>query len=699
MRGWRRSIPVAAVPVVLAMVGNLATSTVQVSASWWPPVVWTATGFLGLAAVAIGVRDKAAPPSITTRLNDLDDAADWLARALRERYVQVAEQRRVQAPPALPLRFRPASEELLDHWPNIRRARPGADPGPLRLAGNSADIAKVHSRIPSGRLVVLGEAGAGKTVLVTRLALELLGRRRPGGAVPVVLDACSWDPAAPLRDWMAEQLAHDHPELAASAGPDRPSLAARLVGGGHVWPILDGFDDVPPRLRKLAIEQMNLAASVPLVLTSRAAEYAATVADGSELAEAAGIELQGLTATDLAHYLPRTSRPSPPATDTDHGGWGPVLARLRRHATDPAAAALAGALTTPLMVYLARARYSDNGHDPAELLDRDRFPTADDIRQHLLTAFVPAVYRHPSAHGWTAEAASRWLTSLARYAGVSRSGDLAWWQLRDQVPRTVRVLCCGAVHGLAALLTVTLLTVLFSHFGGRGDAVLRPGLALSGVVALVGGLYTGWPARGASPTRTQVGVRGRLRDQVRDFVIVFFIAKALFLPLKVILLTAGGWSLAFAFGTVPSIAVALSTAITVILLRSVEVPAAPELVSSPHASLGSSRRSALLRSGVVTLACVVGVGGAFGAFGGVTVGLVAAGLAVPARLAYVLTCTAWGSWSTLTRPYLAVTGRLPWRAVRFLDDAQQRGVLRQAGPVYRFRHEELRRRLAGAVVP
>ncbi|GAB3083964.1 NACHT domain-containing protein [Micromonospora schwarzwaldensis] len=696
MRGWRRSILVAAVPVVLAVVGNLATSTVQVTASWWPPVVWTATGLLGVAAVAVGVRDKSAAPSVTWRPSDLDEAADWLARALRERYVQAEEQRRVQAPPAMLVRFRPAPGKLLDHWSNIRRARPGAEPGPLRLAGTSADIARVHGRIPSGRLVVLGAAGAGKTVLVTRLALDLLDVRRPGGPVPVVLHACSWDPADPLRDWMVAQLAHDHPEL---AGPDRPGVAARLVGGGHVWPILDGFDDMPPRLRKLAIEQMNLAASVPLVLTSRAAEYEATVADGSVLAGAAGIELPGLTPTDLAHYLRRTSRPSPTATDTDRGGWGPVLARLGRHASDPAAAALAGALSTPLMVYLARTGYSDNGHDPAELLDRDRFPTADDLRQHLLTAFVPAVYRHRSPNGWTAEAARPWLTCLARYGGGSRSGDLAWWQLRDQVPRAVRVLCCGAVHGLAALLTVTLLTVLFSHFGGRGDAVLRPGVALSGVVALVGGLYTGWPARGAPPMRTQVRLHGRLRDQFRDFVVVFFIAKASFLPLKVILLSAGGWSLAFAFGTVPSIAVALSTAITVILLRSVEIPAEPELISSPHASLGSSRRSVLLRSGVVTLACVVGIGGAFGAFGGVTVGLAAAGMAIPARLAYVLTCTAWGSWSTLTRPYLAVTGRLPWRVIRFLDDARQRGILRQAGPVYRFRHEELRRRLAGAAVP
>jgi hypothetical protein len=377
-----------------------------------------------------------------------------------------------------------------------------------------------------------------------------------------------------------------------------------------------------------------------------------------------------------------------------------VLARLRRHATDPAVGALAEALSTPLMVYLARAIYSDaSGNDPAELLDRTRFPTATDIQQHLLTAFVPAVYRITTPNGGQVGAATRWLTYLARQGNERRAEELAWWQLRERVPRGVRVLCFGAVHGLAALLTVALLQLLFTHFGGRGDAVLWPGLALSGVVALVGGLYAGWPVESPAPTRTWTGVHGRVRGVFTSFVLVFFVVKASFLPVKLALLAVGGWSLSFVFGTVPSIAVALSTAFTVTLLRFVEAPADVNRVSSPRASLEASRRSALLRSAAVTVACVIGIGGAFGAFGGLTVGLVAAGMALPGRLAYVLTSTAWGAWFTVTRPYLALTGRLPWRTIRFLDDARQRGVLRQAGPVYRFRHEELRRCLADTARP
>jgi hypothetical protein len=43
----------------------------------------------------------------------------------------------------------------------------------------------------------------------------------------------------------------------------------------------------------------------------------------------------------------------------------------------------------------------------------------------------------------------------------------------------------------------------------------------------------------------------------------------------------------------------------------------------------------------------------------------------------------------------ALRGRLPWRLMRFLDDAHRRGVLRRTGTVYQFRHAHLQHHLAG----
>ncbi|MER6958202.1 NACHT domain-containing protein [Streptomyces sp. NPDC000618] len=65
------------------------------------------------------------------------------------------------------------------------------------------------------------------------------------------------------------------------------------------------------------------------------------------------------------------------------------------------------------------------------------------------------------------------------------------------------------------------------------------------------------------------------------------------------------------------------------------------------------------------------------------------GLAGP--LALIL--SAWG-WLLTARLWLCGTGRLPWRLMTFLDESHSRGVLRQAGAVYQFRHAKLQEQLA-----
>jgi hypothetical protein len=57
------------------------------------------------------------------------------------------------------------------------------------------------------------------------------------------------------------------------------------------------------------------------------------------------------------------------------------------------------------------------------------------------------------------------------------------------------------------------------------------------------------------------------------------------------------------------------------------------------------------------------------------------------------------SWSLLSRWWLALTGKLPWRLMTFLTDAHQRGVLRQAGAIYQFRHARLQDHLAAYAAP
>ncbi len=63
---------------------------------------------------------------------------------------------------------------------------------------------------------------------------------------------------------------------------------------------------------------------------------------------------------------------------------------------------------------------------------------------------------------------------------------------------------------------------------------------------------------------------------------------------------------------------------------------------------------------------------------------------------YVLAFTAWGQWFVFARVWLPLTGRLPWDLVAFLEDAYHRGVLRQTGAVYQFRHLRLQHHLGSA---
>lgn len=56
----------------------------------------------------------------------------------------------------------------------------------------------MYRRIPSGRLVVLGRAGSGKSILAIRFVLDLLKDRTASAEpVPVIFSLASWDPAMP----------------------------------------------------------------------------------------------------------------------------------------------------------------------------------------------------------------------------------------------------------------------------------------------------------------------------------------------------------------------------------------------------------------------------------------------------------------------------------------------------------------------
>jgi hypothetical protein len=424
----------------------------------------------------------------------LAQIADDLADAVRHQWELEAPTRSLNDPYPLALSWAAADPSLADSWDSLVKlaqrgagwpGRPGQGTwaaGPDGLAGRDGELADVLSRVPTGRLVVLGEPGAGKTMLMVRLVLDLLGRRHPGDAVPVLAGLASWDPARQdLQSWLAAQLAIDHPALAevAPLGSSGGSCIQALLARRLIVPVLDGLDEIPEPVRGLAITLINdaMLPGEQLVVTCRTEHYRAVArprSGGAAILRAtAAVQLSPLKSSEVMEYLCH-----------DSGAAGPGRWAFLNHIG--AKSPVWRALETPLMVGLAKAIYGPRAgeasmglRDPAELLDAT-LPDQKAVETRLLDQFVPAAYeRRPGSPPprWSPERAQRWLGFLADYLERNSTADLAWWRLSRAV-RGWRPLGV-AVRSMLLFAAVWWLAVWLLHFNPQW----RHGFGLAEVLA------------------------------------------------------------------------------------------------------------------------------------------------------------------------------------------------------------------------
>jgi NACHT domain len=435
---------------------DTATVGVLVAMGLGLPVIWLTWALY---------RDARRSAARDTGLS-LADVADQLAIAVGAQWEAEAAVRRLNDPYPLPVSWDPADPSLTDSWDSlVKLASTGAGwpsplpegtwaAGPADLAGAGNDLAKVLARVPTGRLVVLGEAGAGKTMLMVRLVLDLLARRADGGPVPVLASVASWNPEEhELRRWLSAELVLDHPGLAAAppAGRGEPTQAAALLASGLILPILDGLDEIPEEVRGPAVTRINdtLRAGELLVVTCRSEQYLEAVKPkggiGVTLRAAAAIQLHPLDASTVRDYLCDDA-----VGPVAKARWDPVLNVL---GTDAPAGQ---ALSTPLMVSMARAIYNPRPgelagtlRDPAELCSPWLVSRAS-VESMLFDAFIPAAYRHAFSDRRKMEEREEWLALLARVVEYDTPGtDLAWWQVPLALPDFVPGVVAGAVAGVA----------------------------------------------------------------------------------------------------------------------------------------------------------------------------------------------------------------------------------------------------------
>ncbi|MFD5827875.1 NACHT domain-containing protein [Lentzea sp. NPDC060358] len=592
---------------------------------------------------------------------------ELLAGLVRRQWLEEMKHRRLLVPqPPLPVRLVAAGDDVVDDWRNIHRD-PGR-PDAADLRGSYDDVLRLWHAVPGaaegrGRLAVVGEPGAGKTALALNLLVEIIRNRAPGSPVPVLVDIASWNPLADnLMTWLEEHLERAYPLLRQHTANSR-SAAYELVSSRLIVPVFDGLDEMmPPARRVAAIGGLNdsLSDDHPFVLTCRLEEYRQVCASGARLAGAPVVLLVPVPLDTTRQYLERTA----PGTRK----WQDFFTALaQRPRNDP----LREVFANPLMISLARCGYSDTAADPARLL-RPEFASRAAIEDHLLDGVVSLAFphrpsRHPVAARWHGKPADRWLRELAATTAREGTGDIAWWRLERQVPR---------VFFGAAFAVLTILAVLPLAAFAVG---LRTGATFCSALALTVMVMAFW-RRPNAPALIQVRFRWSRSAWSPDI-------------WRNVLGAAGmGAVTAVVVGPVAGAVTAGAAALATLVVRSTRTIPVDTEVRTPRVTMAEDR--AVVLQTFAVLAVLMAPAVVIATLDTTWTTPVALAVGAVAGL-FTMPTSPW-VWFVLARWWFAACGKLPWRLMRFLDDAHALGVLRQAGNVYQFRHLRLRERLAAA---
>lgn len=252
----------------------------------------------------------------------LERAADELAEQVRRQWEQAAAERGLMSPAPISVWWQWSRRQVTGPVPSALGEAGGARFAPLPgmaaitakklRSGTIKDLLRVYGGLASGRLVILGGPGAGKSGAAILLLLDALMRRVAFGTteerarvpVPVLFTVHGWDPnSESVVDWLASRLTGDYALLRAREyGRD---AAARLIGGGYIAVILDGLDEMAEALRPVALRALDEQATFRLVVLTRSQEMVAAVS-GGHLQGAAALELCSVQAEQAAEYLVST---------------------------------------------------------------------------------------------------------------------------------------------------------------------------------------------------------------------------------------------------------------------------------------------------------------------------------------------------------------------------------------------------------
>lgn len=648
---------------VIVPVGALRANTDAQFGRW---VGWATVAALPIAAVGVVLLlwDKfirsMARPDMSAAVAEQELAAVVLAQSQVARSLLIG------------------TDEVDDHAANVRFVK-GA--GRFREVGGAsegelASVLEYYQSLSPGRLLVLGDPGAGKTVLSLELLIRLMEQRQEDECipVPVLISAAAYDIGSPWDEWLVRHLSQRF-----SMGAQ---VASRLVGAGRVLPVVDGLDEMDPhgppvRARALVMalnSSMRGRERAPVVVTSRREEYQAL---GKTLDRATCIEMIPLTGSEAAAYLDEQFLGA-----EERHRWERVVAELRTNEHGLVASQLA----TPWRLTLALTVFRDAG-DPDELLPG---PILDPYTQRvdalLLERYTPAKVRlYSRDSGYTLQQVQQWLTVLAtgldwqaRHNGSATDVQLdQWWRPAGRWVNTL-------VH--MAAVAIIALPLFVSNFGAPPTAarITALGVLFLGVV-----LAATAPSPHRLNARQLITQRGLLRFLLALASISVPLLVSGLVPWRVfgttfvsIFQPSGGLRTALAIG------LALGIAGGIIWGAMDNSPQA----LGPREVIQADGRYGLTVGLPAGAVCLL-VGGSLGGF------RYGVAFALAGVLAFTLVFILGFGSSTWVRYHVSVaigairrTGPIGFGA--FLDWSQQAGLLRLSGISYQFRHRQLQDWLA-----
>ncbi len=639
----------------------------------------------------------------------VDELANLLAQAVDGQWRKEAAERRLLSPDPIPIRWSlsdlavtgavaaavgaPDTPPAFPPLPQQARVTE-AD---LQAGGGRAELHRVYAGLASGRVVVIGAPGAGKSGTAILLLLDSLAHRdrldndaqRARTPVPVLLTAHGWDPTTcSVSDWLRDQLTVTYPLF--QPRNRRAEAAALIAARDKVTLILDGLDEMAETLRPAALQALNDAPFRVVVLTR--SQEMVQAASRIWLTGAIAVHLHHVSAPDAADYLQRALTGPPPL------GWTDLLNHLREYPDS----VLARGLSTPLTLTLLRDTYQV-GDDLRALLDLTVYRTTDAIEEHLIARVLPAAYTPRPGRPlprYTEQQARQTLSFIARKMGKNR--DLVWWHISRWAPATPRILAIGLMIGLTGELS----SRLMGEDPGGFMVGLVMGLGFGFLNVLVEKFGRGDPQRvRITNWRATISRRafretlaseivsglkfGLLFGPVAGLVFGFMLVLGLVLgdgeELEDVLVS--GLVFGFGFGLLLGLLSGLSDGLS----RAIHAHGTGAGQLMDPRQVWSKDRMYMLGLGL-------GLGIGFGLLGwlvdGLVVGLVLLTNGLLIGLLLGLICYPTGR-TTVTWLQLQLSRQVPAISlIPFLEEARKRDVLRTVGAVYQFRHATLQDQLS-----